>query len=70
MTEERDEQRRQQREAERAERDRNRRIRNLALRTFAAMAEADDTLSGATLFLPDGMQQFIDAEVLRVGSRA
>ena len=70
MTAERDEQRRQSREADRAERDRNRRLRHLALRVIAGLAEADDTVSGATLFLPDGTRQFIDAGVLRTGSRA
>lgn len=70
MIADRDEHRRQSREAERADRDRNRRLRHLALRVFAGLAEADDTISGATLFLPDGTRQFIDAEVLRRGSRA
>ncbi len=70
MTADRDEQRRQSREADRAERDRNRRLRHLALQVIAGLAEADDTVSGATLFLPDGSRQFIDAGVLRTGSRA
>ena len=66
----RDEQRRRQREADRAQRDHDRRVRHVALRLLASLAEADDTVSGATLFLPDGTHQFIDAEVLRTGSRA
>ena len=70
MSRDRDEQRRRQREAEQAERDRNRRIRQFAIRTLAAAAEADETISGATLFLADGTRQFFDAGVLRVGSRA
>lgn len=70
MTADRDDQRRRQREGERAERDRDRRIRHLAARTLAALAEADDTVSGATLFLPDGTRQFIDGGMLRTGSRA
>ena len=70
MSTDRDEQRGRQREAERAERDRIRRIRHMALRILAGIAEADDTVSGATLFLPDGTRQFIDAGALRTGSRA
>ncbi len=70
MTPDRDEQRQRQREAEQAERDRNRRNRHAALRLFAAAVDADKTISGATLFLPYGTRQFIDAEALRAGSRA
>jgi len=66
----RDEQRRQARGADRAERDRNRRLRRLALQVIADLAEADATVSGATLFLPDGTHQYIDAGMLRAGSRA
>jgi hypothetical protein len=70
VTADRDEQRRQSREVDRAERDRNRRLRHLAPRVIAELAGADDTVSGATLFLPDGTRQFIDAGALRTGSRA
>ena len=55
---------------ERPERDRNRRIRRLALTTFAALAETDPTISGTTLFLPDGSVQYIDAGPFRRGGRA
>jgi hypothetical protein len=55
---------------ERAERDRNRRIRRLALSTLAALAEADDTVSGMTLIAPDGSVEYIDAGVMRRAGRA
>lgn len=55
---------------ERAERDHNRRIRRLALTTLAALAEADETISGMTLISPDGAVEYIPAPILRSGGRA
>lgn len=62
--------RRQQRETTRAQRHHDRRVRTLALRTFAALAEADDTISGATMILPDGTSEYLDADLMRQGGRA
>jgi hypothetical protein len=59
-----------QRAKERAARDRNRRLRHLALTTIADMAAADLTVSGATLLLPDGSIEYVDAAPLRKGGRA
>jgi hypothetical protein len=60
----------ERRAEERAERDRNRRLRRLALLAIADMAENDSTISGATLCLPDGSVEFIDAGLLRRGGTA
>jgi hypothetical protein len=65
-----DETRADRRARERAERDHNRRVRRLALTTFAAMAEADQTVSGMTLINPDGTVEYIPAPILRSGGRA
>lgn len=46
---------------------RNRRIRHLAIRTAAALAEGDETVSGFTLIAADGSLQYIDADTLRRG---
>jgi hypothetical protein len=35
-----------------------------------ALVAADDTISGATVFLPNGDVRFIDAELLRHGGAA
>ena len=55
---------------ERAERDHNRRIRHQALAMFAALAEADETISGMTLIAPSGAIEYVDAGVMRRGGRA
>ena len=57
----------ERRERERAERDHNRRTRRLALTTFAALAEVDDTVSGMTMISPGGAVEFIDADVMFSG---
>lgn len=58
------------RAAERLERDRNRRLRGLTAAIVAALAADDPTVSGATLMLPDGSIQFLDADALRRGGNA
>lgn len=60
----------ERRARERAERDHERRIRRMALTTFAAMAERDETISGMTMISPTGEVEFIDAGVMRQGGRA
>ncbi len=40
------------------------------LRYVAALAENDATVSGATIFMPDGRVQYIDAATLRRGGHA
>jgi hypothetical protein len=60
----------ERRARERADRDQERRIRRLALTTFTAMAEGDETISGMTLISPTGDVEYIDAAMLRQGGRA
>jgi hypothetical protein len=55
---------------ERLERDRDRRLRGLALRTIAALADSDETISGFTLITPNGALEYLDADMLRRGGRA
>lgn len=55
---------------ERAERDHERRIRRMVIQTFAALAETDETISGATLMSPSGTVEYIDGGLLRRGGRA
>ena len=42
----------------------------LALQVLESLAAQDETVSGATLILPDGEVQFIDAACLKRGGRA
>lgn len=67
MTDHTQESRTERRERERAERDHNRRTRRLALTTFAALAEVDDTVSGMTMISPGGAVEYIDADVMFSG---
>jgi hypothetical protein len=60
----------ERRARERAERDRNRCTRRLAMTTFAALVESDETVSGMTLISPDGRAEYVDAGALRRGGRA
>jgi hypothetical protein len=55
------EQRQQQRRGE---------IVALALQVLESLAEQDKSISGATLILPDGGVQFIDAATMRRGGAA
>jgi hypothetical protein len=42
----------------------------LVMQVLDALIDADDTISGATVFLPNGDVRFIDAESLRRGGAA
>jgi hypothetical protein len=44
--------------------------REEALRFVTALAETDETVSGATLILPGGEVTYVDGEMLRRGGQA